>query len=332
MSGEPMIVARTRKALAGFMLAFSLPVFVGPAAQAAYFGRNDVRPVISGSQTPIGIRARSTAVAVLSANISELPSGNLKLDNDIVTAAICKGETFEQDPSLSWACSGFLVAPDLIVTAGHCMVNTGEDRHETETYCQAFSWLFDYQADASGKTQLSEISPSRHYHCKQVVYAVNESKPPYRDFAIVQLDRPVTDRAPLKLSAEAPVGTMSIIGYPLGTPVKSATGGRLLLNNISRQSFITTLDAFDGNSGSAVFNSAGSVIGILTGGSPTENWYADKSADGKACVRLNHCDEKGENCTDKDDLSSLPAFQRTGSEVQRIAPVLEEIKKFQSGN
>jgi hypothetical protein len=135
----------------------------------------------------------------------------------------------------------------------------------------------------------------------------------------------VTDRLPLKI-AKGPVGTnekLSMIGYPFGTPAKLSRNANVLLDDPARGSFITNLDAFDGNSGSAVFNSANEVVGILIGGTPSIAFVPTKNS----CDVYNRCREDGTGCSlpDKDN-SVFPGFQSVGSEVQRIAPIAELMK------
>lgn len=294
-------------------------------SQAAIFGVDDREQI-----TPRSIHyqlARSTAIAVLSSNVEASGADKLKLSVDQLTN-LCPSERFALHPSLSYACSGFLVAPDIIVTAGHCMVNTGESRNETELYCKAFSWLFDYHTDINGRTQIEGIPEDKMYRCKQVIYAVKDERAPYRDYALVQLDRPVQGRTPFKINPEMIKNSdqFSMIGYPLGTPAKRSSAAPVLLNNIKRQSFITTLDAFEGNSGSVVLNARNEAVGILVGGTPIEG-MVPKS--GMNCDVYNRCNMSGTACTVKDrDTSLFPGFQKTGSEVQRIEPVFKLLKQL----
>ncbi len=288
-------------------------------SSAAIFG-NDTRISITENSAYFP-QARATAIAVIST--SEAAPGKLKLPVDS-PSSLCRDERFSQDPTLAYSCTGFLVASDLIVTAGHCMVNVGESRNETETYCKAYSWLFDY----NGSSDPEAIPAENLYHCKQVVYAVREEHAPFRDFALVQLDRPVTGRAPYALARNSITGreALSMIGHPFGTPAKLSRDAQVLLNNPERQSFITNLNAFEGNSGSPVFNHAHEVVGILIGGTPSESLLKDKA---RSCNRYNRCSEDGANCTVPDTgTSQFPGFQRTGSEVQRIIPVRELIEAF----
>lgn len=292
-------------------------------ASAAIFGvdnRESIRP-----SSPAYQLSRATAIAVLSS--LQRPAGpnaiNLWVDQ---LENLCPSERFAKDPSLSYACSGFLVAPDLLVTAGHCMVNTGESRNETKNYCEVFSWLFDYNADANGNVNTTNVSKDKLYKCKQIVFAVKDERAPFRDYALVQLDRPVLGRTPLKLS-QAPLAAnaqLSMIGYPLGTPAKRSGPASILKNDPRHQIMITNLDAFEGNSGSAVFNAKNEVVGILIGGTPSQGFVPARQ---RNCEVYNKCSDAGTSCLLPDEDTTLfPGFQRVGSEVQRIAPIIELIK------
>lgn len=294
-------------------------------AQAAFFGidsRKDITP-----NSPINSYARSTAIAVLSGSY-KVVDNKLQMDFSDTKGAVCTDQRFSQQPSLSYACTGFLVAPNILATAGHCMVNTGEDQHETQTYCKAFSWLFDYQVDNSGNFETNNVPEDKLYHCKEVIYAINQEVAPYLDFALVELDRPALGRKPFKLAPnkqnELP---LSMIGYPLGMPAKYASDAKLLLDNPNRESFITNLDAFEGNSGSPVFNKNMEVVGILVAGTPAPDMIDDSSG---SCGRYNSCDENGVSCiASNQNVLQLPNFQRIGSEVQRIAPLANKLQTSQ---
>jgi V8-like Glu-specific endopeptidase len=294
-------------------------------AHGAIFGQDNRVDITPNS--PSESYARSTAIAVLSGNF-KIAADKIKLDFSDESGILCKDQRFSDQPSLSYACTGFLVAPNILATAGHCMVNTGESEHETDTYCKAFSWLFDYQVDSSGKFNAENISTHQLYHCKQVIYAVNQSSAPFLDFALVELDRPAIGRKPFTLApAMENQIPLSMIGYPLGMPAKYSTTAKILLDNPSRESFITNLDAFEGNSGSPVLNRSMEVVGILIAGSPSPNTIDDASG---TCGRYNRCDENGENCLASDAaVLSQPGFQHIGSEVQRIAPLQDKLRSFE---
>ena len=55
---------------------------------------------------------------------------------------LCEGERFKDQANYS-NCSGFLVAPDIVVTAGHCY--QGNE-------CTTFDWVFNYKTAKAGDT------------------------------------------------------------------------------------------------------------------------------------------------------------------------------------
>ncbi len=157
-------------------------------------------------------------------------------------------------------CSGFLIKPDVLVTAGHCMTK--------ESICTDNVWAFDYALKAPGDQTYTKIPSAKLYHCKKII-AQKFAEFGDIDYAIIQLDRPVLDRNPLVLDLEAKPELfvpLYAAGYPSGLPLKIVNGGKVLRNENSH-SFDSDLDIFQGNSGSPVFDGiTGKVIGITSHG------------------------------------------------------------------
>lgn len=209
---------------------------------------------------------------------------------------VCPETPFKDQP-VAAACTGFLVAPDIIATAGHCM--------KESFYCENFSWAFDYKLDSSGQ---ATIKNENIYHCVEIlaqklVYPkkifdqaeydywlqitspnnpsnIPEPKPigidysQDNDYALIRLDRPVIGREPLKFrtTGKIELGTkLVIIGHPSGLPTKITTNGEVVVNDHNNL-FYANIDAFTGNSGSPVFNAeTGLIEGIhVQGGDPFE--------------------------------------------------------------
>jgi len=88
------------------------------------------------------------------------------------------------------------------------------------------------------------------------------------DFAVVELDRPVTNRTPLTLRQQGQIDVgqgIFVIGHPAGLPTKVAGGASV--RSQGNGYFVANLDTYGGNSGSAVFNkSNGQIEGILVRG------------------------------------------------------------------
>ena len=167
---------------------------------------------------------------------------------------LCAGEPFANQRVVS-ECSAFLVAPDTVVTAGHCIYD--------EASCKNYKFVFDY---AYLPNEPRTVPASSVYSCRSVVHTeVN----PGSDFAVVRLNRPVTDRAPVqvRMSGAVAVGDpLYVVGYPAGLPAKISGGARV--RSVDERGFIlANLDTYGGNSGSAVFNDANDQVeGILVEG------------------------------------------------------------------
>lgn len=167
---------------------------------------------------------------------------------------LCEKERFYHQPFIA-NCSGFLVAPDIIASAGHCF----EDRSD----CTQNSWVFNYKVDDEKQRQVS-VSTSDVYKCTEIL---EQSLSGTTDFALIRLDRPVVGVTPVKIATtQVSVGTKVVmIGHPSGLPQKVTD--QAVVKSVTATEFKATLDAFQINSGSAVFNADnGELLGILVRG------------------------------------------------------------------
>ncbi len=210
---------------------------------------------------------------------------------------VCKEEKFAEQPTVA-DCTGFLVGENLLVTAGHCMVRMGQTVEDgMSSGCESNSWMFDYKVGSEGKIDLKNVNSKNIYNCKKVIYAKYEKE---EDFALIELDRVVEGREPLKLNMKASPneGTeLFVIGHPTGLPMKFADGARVF--EINDKFFSTNLDTFGGNSGSPVFNlETMEVEGILVRGDT--DYFPHTKDDGSRCMKVNTCDDNRENCIEDD--------------------------------
>ena len=195
----------------------------------------------------------------------------------------CASERFRTQPRDA-ECSGTLIAEDLILTAGHC-VPTPKD-------CKDSKIVFDYKINLNEKT-IDSIKSESVFSCKNVMAFKNQKFD--TDFAIVQLDRTVTDRKPLEFSTTELTyqDQLMLIGHPDGLPSKVTLNGKVR-SLIEERYFKASLDAFSGNSGSAVFNQlTGKIVGVLVRG---EVDYERKNG----CIISKVCSEndcRGEDVT-----------------------------------
>lgn len=167
--------------------------------------------------------------------------------------SLCPGERFFDELSVA-NCSGFLVAPDVVVTAGHCV--------QGPTDCQDFKWVLDFKDGAQG------TSADKVYSCKEIIERKLDADT-MSDYAVIRLDRKITGRKffRVRTSGNVAVNTpLVLIGHPSGLPTKVA-GGAIVRTNSNDVYFSANTDSFGGNSGSAVINAnTGRVEGILVRG------------------------------------------------------------------
>lgn len=196
----------------------------------------------------------------------------------LASQGICAKEKFAHQVA-SARCSGFLVGPDLLATAGHCITSDAE--------CKNYAWVFDYAIASASQSKVT-VPATSVYNCKKIIKTVQDSSS-MNDFAVIQLDRVVTDREPLKFKkTDKPViGTeLVVIGCPTGLPLKVSDGAKV--RTLKETYFTANLDTYGGNSGSAVFNAVtGEVEGILVRGE------TDYVRDPSGCMVSNVCADDG---------------------------------------
>lgn len=189
---------------------------------------------------------------------------------------LCASERFGEQENAAF-CSGSLVAPDVIATAGHCVRSVRD--------CSETRFVFGYAVKSAG-VQPREVASSEVYRCAEIIHT--EVLGTGSDFALIKLDRPVTNHAVLKTrkSGSVKVGaSLVVIGHPVGLPTKVAAGAKVRSATESEH-FVANLDTYGGNSGSAVFNSSGVIEGILVRGD-TDFVYQG------SCTVSNRCTSTG---------------------------------------
>lgn len=232
----------------------------------------------------------------------EEPGQKSKLLSKVLSEAVdqkisfCEGERFTEQPNPA-ICSGFLVGPDLLVTAGHCV--------EVPNFCEDYSWVFDFKVDEVSKTAGVDVKEENVYNCKRVI-SNTLSTGLGLDYGLIQLDRKVKNREALSVRSEGTLPSDSkllVIGNPSGLPLKVA-GGANVRTNAHPFYFQANLDTFQGNSGSAVLNAdTGVVEGILVRGE--EDFEANMAL---MCIEAKRCDDSGCRGEDVSRMTSIPEF------------------------
>ena len=228
-----------------------------------------------------------------SADVTDNGNGTstLQTQNFGMARNLCAGERFRDQP-IGAFCSGFLVASDIIATAGHC-VNSGNVTNVR------FVFGFRMRNAAAAETV---INNGEIYSGVAIIGRQEVGNGP--DWALVRIDRHVTNHRIVRIRRTGRIGdtqAVHVIGHPSGLPTKFA-GGAAVRNNQPNAFFVANLDTYGGNSGSPVFNSdTHEVEAILVRGE------ADFVQQGNCQVSLvcptTGC--RGEDCTRTTEFSNL---------------------------
>ena len=202
---------------------------------------------------------------------------------------LCKEEPFYNQVTAAF-CSGSLVAPDIIMTAGHCVTS--------DSSCAGTKFVFGFAVTEKDKMPLT-VPTKDVYGCAKLLgrEQINDGQ----DWALIKLDRPVTGHAVLNLNKTGVIENKTpiiVIGHPAGLPTKIA-GGSEVRDASKNGYFVANLDTYGGNSGSAVFNAkTGLVEGILVRG---ETDYVYRGG----CRVSNVCPAEGCRGEDVTKISSV---------------------------
>jgi len=169
----------------------------------------------------------------------------------------CDGERFANQGTGGF-CSGFLISKDVIVTAGHCLGATPLNK---------MAFVFGFRMDSPDQVR-HVTKPENVFVGKSIIASQLDDSP--ADYALIRLNRPV----PPEIAKPLPINfgpvrmgqKIGVIGYPSGLPVKAAFGTNTRVAAGAKNIYFSNLDTFGGNSGSAIFNEAGEVIGLLIRG------------------------------------------------------------------
>ncbi|MGB5812232.1 MAG: serine protease [Polyangiales bacterium] len=258
---------------------------MGQLTAPVVYGNDDRVEVYNHPSAALRDIARRSIVSLIrTTQLERGPDGRYVIFSIALRDAknLCEDELFVDQPTAA-NCSGVLIDDDLVLTAGHCM--------RTQANCNTTSFVFNYYLE--GPSELASIDDDDVYTCAGVLLR-DESGPMAitPDFAIVQLDRPVTGGhrpAPLRPAAATleQGESIAMIGFGSGLPAKIDSGGSVSdPRPTSLDYFVVNADAFAGHSGSAVFDSQDELAGILVAGRAPD--YT--TLPGEACDRVNTFD------------------------------------------
>ncbi len=171
--------------------------------------------------------------------------------------SLCRDEPYLNQPTAAF-CSGVLVTPDIVATAGHCVACT-----EPNQVAVVFGYVME-----DDLTPVVTFQPDQVYRCSDVIVC-QEGDP---DWSLIRLGRPVQNHVPMlaRMAERAEEGqSLLITGHPYGMPRKY-DGAAVLKRNPTEAFFEANFDAAPGNSGSPVFNlDTLEIEGLLVSGPAT---------------------------------------------------------------
>ncbi|MDL5503192.1 MAG: serine protease, partial [Candidatus Methanoperedens sp.] len=216
---------------------------------------------------------------------------------------LCSNERFREQPTGAF-CSGFLIAPDLVATAGHCVDSSNVTN---------ILFVFGFRM-VDETTPHTTIDNNEIYRGLKVIDRKQISDG--ADWAVVKLERAVANHRIADVRKTGIIENdqaVHVIGHPCGLPTKFADGARVR-DNTHSEFFVANLDTYGGNSGSPVFNSnTHQVEGILVRG---ETDFAS-SNDCSVSLVCPSTGCRGEDCTKTTEFSDLvsPDGPKEGPEV-----------------
>lgn len=267
-----------------FSLLVSQTIFASNKSLDVIYGEDNRKDVFESTDSVLVELSKSTAAMIASEKLKNLNGDVVISAQTLESRGICAKERFSKQISAA-NCSGFLVAPNILVTAGHCI--------KSEYDCASYKWVFDFKVDHAEQGDV-QVPKTSVYSCKKIISRALDQMSK-DDFAVIELNKKVTDRRPLafRKSGKITKGTsIAVIGHPTGLPTKIADGAKV--RSLNTKFFVANLDTYGGNSGSAVFNiQTSEVEGILVRG---ENDYVMDSELG--CQVSNVC--TNDNCRGED--------------------------------
>lgn len=228
--------------------------------QRAIYGTDGREEVFAiAGQKEISRSADSVVTVCRSEDITDNGDGTSTLKTEALGTRyteLCRKERFIDQP-VGGQATGFLVADDVIATAGHVV---------DDTTVGGTRFVFGFRMiDATNAR--TTVPNGEVYSGMSIIDRMCSTSG--ADWALVRLDRKATGHYVARLRKSGTIADKQgvyVIGHPLDLPLKYA-GSANVRDNTPSTHFVANLDTYGGNSGSPVFNAdTHEVEGILVRG------------------------------------------------------------------
>ncbi|GEM_PF-3293400 len=181
---------------------------------------------------------------------------------------ICPDERYKEQLSMRTNCSGILVSPKHLLTAGNCI---------TEHYCSndLYYWMFNYDLKEDKPFNIKHRN-TNFYKCEKIVkryYDPNNAI----SYTLLELKKEVKGVEPVKLRQSgdlSPGEELIVLGHPQGLPLKIADNIQTYDQNDTH--FLLNSDIAGSTRGAAIINAKSYELeGIMIHGTPN---YAEVGA------------------------------------------------------
>ncbi|WP_081653493.1 serine protease [Bacteriovorax sp. DB6_IX] len=296
------------------------------APQAIIYGDNNISKVEELENRDLTELAKSVAAVVSSHRVMDVDHqrDHLLFRGETLASAyrMCDDSLNSQRAGIR--CTSFLVGKDLLLTAGHCLVDPqlGSTKEEV---CENSEYIFDLNDSAfQGESSvIARIEREKAYKCQSIVdYKLDDDG----DYALIKLNREVSDREPLKLLNIQDLkygNAISTIGFPLGLTLRASTDGQFFELSNDKRWLLNQVDTFFGSSGGPIIDEATKmVVGIHTHGLKG-SLVLDKE---NACYRFS------EACQNPRDCGASKAFNISLiEELQNKVIEQSQVQRQESG-
>lgn len=227
--------------------------------QRVVYGTDNRRDLYQVTSAAVRRSADAVVALVKATDLQEHGDGTFELATESYRDAydLCSSEPFASQP-IGCFCSGFLVAPDVVATAGHCVKSPAD--------LKTMKFVFGFRMKKGGAATTTFAAADVYGGSRLLGRQLADDG---TDWALVRLDRRVTGRKPVRIRRTGKIKNAQavyVIGHPCGLPQKYAPDAKVR-DNRAGPFFVANLDTYGGNSGSPVFNAQNhKVEGILVRG------------------------------------------------------------------